>query len=119
MTPKRAFWEVFATVCLPSLILWTIFAYSLRTKLNLPYAEALPIYLFLAMLPMPLAFPALPTNLRWLVDEADGCAHDDPLNEVGDGLVDGQRKADIQVDVVVDHEGADGEKADECAEVYA
>src|SRR5271155_152407 len=25
----------------------------------------------------------LPTNLRWLVDEADGCAHDDPLNEVG------------------------------------
>src|SRR6266576_2742994 len=44
----------------------------------------------------------LPTNLRWFVDEADGCAHDDPLNEVGDGLVDGQRKADIQVDVVVD-----------------
>lgn len=58
----------------------------------------------------------LPTNLRWLVDEADGCAHDDPLNEVGDGLVDCQREADVQVDEVVDREGADREKADECAE---
>ena len=43
----------------------------------------------------------LPTNLRWLVDEADGCAHDDPLDEVGDGLIDGQREADVQIDVVV------------------
>ena len=58
------------------------------------------------------------TNLQWLVDETDGCAHNDPLNEVGNGLVDCQRKADVQVDVVVDREGADREKADECAEVY-
>jgi hypothetical protein len=57
VTPKRAFWEAFATVCLPSLVLWTIFAYLLRVKVNLSYAEALPIYLFLALLPMPLAFP--------------------------------------------------------------
>jgi len=57
VTPKRAFWETFATVCLPSLILWTIFAYFLRWKLNLPYAEAMPIYVFMAILPMPLAFP--------------------------------------------------------------
>lgn len=57
MTPKRAFWEAIATACLPSLIVWTILAYLLRSKLNLPYAEALPIYLFLAILPMPLAFP--------------------------------------------------------------
>ena len=64
MTPKRAFWEAFATVCLPSLILWTIFAYLLRTKLNLPYAEALPIYLFLAILPMPLAFPVYRRYLK-------------------------------------------------------
>ncbi|SPE18236.1 membrane hypothetical protein [Candidatus Sulfotelmatomonas gaucii] len=64
MTPKRAFWEVFATVCLPSLILWTVFAYLLRSKLNLPYAEALPIYLFLAILPMPLAFPLYRRYLR-------------------------------------------------------
>ena len=55
VTPKRAFWEAFATVCLPSLLLWTVFAYFLRSKLDLPYAEALPIYLFLAILPMPLA----------------------------------------------------------------
>ena len=64
MTPKRAFWEAFATVCLPSLILWTIFAYLLRTKLNLPYADALPIYLFLAILPMPLAFPVYRRYLK-------------------------------------------------------
>jgi hypothetical protein len=57
MTPKRAFWEAFATVCLPSLIVWTVLAYLLRSKLSLPYADALPIYLFLAILPMPLAFP--------------------------------------------------------------
>lgn len=44
-------------MCLPSLILWSVFAYVLRSKLNLPYAEALPIYLFLAILPMPLVFP--------------------------------------------------------------
>lgn len=61
----------------------------------------------------------LPLNLRLLVDESDGCAHDDPLNEVGDRLVDCQREADVQVDVVVDREGADREKTDECAEVYA
>jgi hypothetical protein len=50
---------------------------------------------------LPLDNSVLPANLRWLVDEADGCAHDDPLNEIGDGLVDGQRKADVQVDLVV------------------
>lgn len=64
MTPKRALWEAFATVCLPSLILWTFFAYLLRTKLNLPYAEALPIYLFLAILPMPLAVPVYRRYLK-------------------------------------------------------
>ena len=64
VTPKRAFWEAFATVCLPSLILWTVFAYLLRSRLNLPYDEALPIYLFLAILPMPLAFPVYRRYLR-------------------------------------------------------
>jgi len=64
VTTKRAFWEAFATVCLPSLILWTIFAYLLRTKLNLPYADALPIYLFLAVLPLPLAFPVYRRYLK-------------------------------------------------------
>jgi len=64
VTSKRAFWEAFATVCLPSLLLWTILGYLLRSKLNLPYAEALPIYLFLAILPMPLAFPVYRRYLR-------------------------------------------------------
>lgn len=57
VTPRRAFWEAFATLCLPSLVAWTIVAYLLKTKLSVPYAEAFPIYLFLAILPMPLALP--------------------------------------------------------------
>jgi hypothetical protein len=64
VTPKRALWEAIATVCLPSLILWTIFAYVLRTKLNLGYGEALPVYLFLAILPMPLVFPVYRRYLK-------------------------------------------------------
>jgi hypothetical protein len=59
------------------------------------------------------------TFLRWLVDETDGCADDDPLNEVGDALVDREPEADVQIDVVVNDEGADRENADECAKVYA
>jgi hypothetical protein len=64
MAPKRAFWEAFAKVCLRSLLVWTILAYLLRSKLNLPYAEALPIYLFLAILPVPLAFPIYRRQLK-------------------------------------------------------
>jgi len=57
VTPKRAFWEAFATVCLPSLVLWTILAYWLRSMLDFSYAETLLLCLFFALLPMPLAFP--------------------------------------------------------------
>ncbi|HVM92003.1 MAG TPA: hypothetical protein VMT67_04275 [Terriglobales bacterium] len=57
MTPKRAFWETFATVCLPSLAFWTGIAFFLRAKFNLPIGEALPLYLVFAILPMPLVFP--------------------------------------------------------------
>ena len=53
------------------------------------------------------------------VDEGDSDAYDDPLEEVGDGLVDGQLEADAQVDVVVDDEVADREDADEGAEFQA
>lgn|SRR5579871_61812 len=55
----------------------------------------------------------------WLVDEADSCADYDPLNEVGDGLIERERETDVQIDIVVNDEGADRENADECAEVYA
>ena len=58
-------------------------------------------------------------DLRWLVDEADGCADDDPLNEVGDALIEREPETDVQIDVVVNDEGADRENADECAEGYA
>lgn len=58
-------------------------------------------------------------RLRRLVDETDGYADDDPLNEVGDPLVQRERKADVQSGVVVKDEVADRETADEYAEVYA
>ena len=46
-------------------------------------------------------------GLSWLVDEADGCADDDPLNEVGDALIERKPETDVQIDVVVNDEGAD------------
>jgi hypothetical protein len=52
----------------------------------------------------------------WFVDETDGCADDEPLNEVGDALIEGEHDADVEVDVVVDDEDADHKQADECAE---
>ena len=64
MTPRRAFWDAFATVCLPSLLVWTVLAYLLKSKLNLSYSEALPIYFFLAVLPMPLFFPVYRRYLK-------------------------------------------------------
>jgi len=51
-----------------------------------------------------------------LVDEAEDNADDDPLNKVCDGLLDGKFEADVQVDVVVNDKGADGEDANECSE---
>lgn len=62
MTSRRAFWEAFATVCLPSLAVWTIVAYLMKSKIDL--ADGLPIYLFLAILPMPLAFPVYRRYLK-------------------------------------------------------
>lgn len=57
VTPNRAFWEAVATVCLPSLISWSILAYVLKAKAGMPLGEALPIYLFLAVFPLPLIYP--------------------------------------------------------------
>jgi hypothetical protein len=54
MTPKRAFWEAVATVCVPSLLFWGSFAYLLRAKVD---AEAWPIYLVLVILPFPVCIP--------------------------------------------------------------
>ena len=54
-----------------------------------------------------------------LVGQADDNAHDDPLHKIGDGLLNGQLKADVQVDVVVYDKRADGEDADEGSEACA
>src|SRR5215472_5535364 len=69
VTPRRAFWEALATVFLPSLLVWTVLAYLLKSRLDLPYSEALPIYFFLAVLPMPLFFPVY---LRYLKGPSNG-----------------------------------------------
>lgn len=64
VTPKRAFWEAFSTVCVPSLAVWTVLAYLLNSTRKVSYAEGLPIYLFLFLLPCPLIFPTYRRYLR-------------------------------------------------------
>src|SRR5438876_10794491 len=54
-----------------------------------------------------------------LVNQPDHNSRYDPLHEVGGGLSERQAEADVQVDVVVDDEGADAEEADEGAEAGA
>jgi hypothetical protein len=53
------------------------------------------------------------------VDEADDDADAKPFDEVGDGLLERECATDVEIDVVVDDEGADGEDADERAEAGA
>jgi hypothetical protein len=55
MSGRRAFWEAVVTVCLPSLVIWTILAYVLRTVM--PFTEAWPIYIVCFVLPLPMFFP--------------------------------------------------------------
>src|SRR5262249_35018331 len=53
------------------------------------------------------------------VDEADDRADQRPLEEVGDRLSNRERESDLQVHVVVDHERAHREDADERAKARA
>src|SRR5271170_3858432 len=73
-----------------------------------------PVKLFLKYSPM-----MIRGGLRRLVDQADGDADHEPLDEIGDGLVEREREADVQIDVVVNDEGTDRENADEGAEICA
>jgi hypothetical protein len=50
------------------------------------------------------------------VNEADDDADGEPFDKVGDGLLENERGANVDIDVVVDDKGADGEDADERAE---
>ena len=59
--------------------------------------------------------PPLDTVLEGLVNEADGCADNQPLNEIADALVDRKLEADVQIDIVVNDEGAHRKNADKCA----
>lgn len=57
MNQKRAFREALLTVCVPSLAVWLVVAFALDKRGKVPYAEGLPVYLFLFFLPFPLIYP--------------------------------------------------------------
>jgi len=54
MTPRRAFWDAFATVIIASMLVWGWIFYSLRGRLGL---ESLPVFVFLMALSLFLVFP--------------------------------------------------------------
>src|SRR6266481_4718406 len=53
---------------------------------------------------------------RGLVDEADHCANDRPLDKVGCRLFECQFQPDVQVYMVVHHKSANREDSDQCTE---
>jgi hypothetical protein len=54
---RRAFREAFLSVCLPSLAVWLVVAFVLDWQRKVSYADGLPVYLFLFLLPFPLIYP--------------------------------------------------------------
>jgi len=64
VTPRRAFWEAFSTVCVPSLVVWMVLAYVLHSTGKVSYVEGFPIYLFFFLLPCPLIFPVYRRYLK-------------------------------------------------------
>jgi hypothetical protein len=54
VTPTRAFWEAFATVFVPSALIWGAAFLFVRPTVT---ADELPVWLLLFLLPFPLALP--------------------------------------------------------------
>jgi hypothetical protein len=54
MTPRQAFWEVLATVGIPSLVIWGALLYLLRAQTT---PDEWPLLLILVAMPLPLFFP--------------------------------------------------------------
>ena len=61
MTRERALWEAVATVAVPSLIIWGVLLYFVRTNAT---AAEWPLYLIFVALPLPLIFPIYKRYLR-------------------------------------------------------
>jgi hypothetical protein len=54
MSPSRAFWEAVATVCIPTLVIWGVLLYVIRTNAR---SDEWPLYMIFIALPLPLIFP--------------------------------------------------------------
>jgi hypothetical protein len=61
MTPRRAFWEAVATVCIPTLAIWGVLLYLVRTNAR---QDEWPLYVIFIALPLPLVFPIYRRYLR-------------------------------------------------------
>jgi hypothetical protein len=61
MNPRRAFWEAVATVCIPTLVIWGVLLYFVRTNAR---SDEWPLYVFFIVLPLPLIFPVYKRYLR-------------------------------------------------------
>jgi hypothetical protein len=61
MTPRRALWEAVATVCIPTLAIWGVLLYLVRTNAR---SDEWPLYVIFVALPLPLIFPIYRRYLR-------------------------------------------------------
>jgi hypothetical protein len=61
MSPRRAFWEAVATVCIPTLVIWGVLLYFVRTNAR---SDEWPLYAVFIVLPLPLIFPVYKRYLR-------------------------------------------------------
>jgi hypothetical protein len=61
MNPRRAFWEAVATVCIPTLVIWGVLLYFVRTNAR---SDEWPLYVVFIVLPLPLIFPVYKRYLR-------------------------------------------------------
>jgi amino acid permease len=58
MTPRRAFWEAFATVCVPNVVIWsTLFYLVARNWQSDARLGLVDSFVLFAALPVPLIFP--------------------------------------------------------------
>jgi hypothetical protein len=61
MSPRRAFWEAVATVCIPTLAIWGVLFYVVRTSAR---SDEWPLHVIFIALPLPLIFPIYRRYLR-------------------------------------------------------
>jgi hypothetical protein len=59
--PRRALWESVATVCIPTLVIWGVLLYFVRTNAR---SDEWPLYVIFIVLPLPLIFPVYKRYLR-------------------------------------------------------